>query len=90
MLARFVPIVRTFTPIIAGVSNMQYRKFVTFNVVGGFIWAVGVTSLGYVLGKRFPGIADNLLYVSIIIIAISVLPMVVELVKHRRDQRQTV
>ena len=89
VLARFVPIVRTFAPIVAGVSNMHYRTFVTFNVVGGFLWAVGVTTLGYLLGKRFPGIADNLLYVSVIIIAISVLPIVVEFVKHRRSQRQT-
>lgn len=90
VLARFVPIVRTFAPIVAGVSNMNYRTFVTFNVVGGFVWAVGVTNVGYLLGKRFPGIADNLLYVSAIIIFISVLPMVVELVKHRRSQREPV
>ena len=51
MLARFVPIVRTFTPITAGVSNMEYRTFVRWNVIGGTIWAFGVTLLGYFLGQ---------------------------------------
>ena len=51
MLARFVPVVRTFVPVVAGVSNMRYRTFVTFNVVGAFLWAIGVTLLGYYLGQ---------------------------------------
>ena len=51
VLARFVPIVRTFAPIVAGVSRMNYRTFVTFNVVGGFAWSIGITLLGYFLGQ---------------------------------------
>src|SRR5262245_20155690 len=52
VLARFVPVVRTFAPILAGVGTMKYRTFVTYNVIGGFLWAVGVTSLGYFLGEQ--------------------------------------
>ncbi len=51
MLARFVPIVRTFTPIVAGVSHMHYRTFVIYNVIGGALWGSGVTVLGYFLGQ---------------------------------------
>src|SRR6478609_119778 len=51
VLARFVPVVRTFAPIVAGVSDMNYRTFVIFNVVGGFIWAIGLTTLGYYMGQ---------------------------------------
>ena len=52
VLARFVPVVRTFAPILAGVGEMPYRTFLRFNVIGGFVWAVGVTTAGYVLGRR--------------------------------------
>jgi membrane-associated protein len=83
VLARFVPIVRTFAPIVAGVSRMHYRTFVTFNVVGGFLWAVGVTTLGYFLGQ-VQAVRDNVEIAALVIVAISVLPVVLELVKHRR------
>jgi membrane-associated protein len=84
LLARFVPIVRTFAPIIAGISRMRYRTFVTFNVVGGAVWAAGVTTLGFLLGKRFPGLADNLIYVSVVIVVISLVPIAFEYRRHRR------
>src|SRR5918992_739522 len=61
VLARFVPIVRTFAPIVAGVGRMHYRTFVTYNVVGGLLWAVGVTLIGYVLGESIPDIDRYLL-----------------------------
>ena len=70
MLARFVPIVRTFTPIIAGVSNMEYRTFVRWNVIGGTIWAFGVTLLGYFLGQ-VDVIEENLELAILIVVAIS-------------------
>ena len=84
ILARFVPIVRTFAPVLAGVGRMHYRTFVTFNVIGGIAWGIGVTTLGFLLGKRFPAIGDNLLYVSILIVLISVLPVAYEVLKSRR------
>jgi len=84
VLARFVPIVRTFAPILAGVGDMQYRTFVTFNVVGGLLWAVGVTSLGYILGETAPWVEDYLLAVIAVIVLLSVLPVVIEVLRNRR------
>lgn len=82
VMARFIPVVRTFTPIVAGVSNMQYRTFVTFNIVGAFLWAVGVTSLGYFFGERFEGALPIVIGV---VIVISVVPVLFELRKARRE-----
>jgi membrane-associated protein len=88
VLARFVPIVRTFAPILAGVGEMQYRTFVTFNVLGGLLWAVGVTSLGYILGESIPDIDKYLLPVIALIVFLSVLPMLNEVRKNRRATSQ--
>ncbi len=88
VLARFVPIVRTFCPIVAGVSHMEYRRFVRYNVIGGFIWAVGFTQLGYWLGRSFPGIADNLEIAIVVIIAFSLAPIAFELLRHRRKAKR--
>jgi membrane-associated protein len=89
VLARFVPVVRTFVPVVAGVSNMQYRTFVTFNVVGGFLWAIGVTLLGYFLGQ-VDFIEENLELAILTIVAISVLPIARELWLSRRQRRAEV
>jgi membrane-associated protein len=86
VLARFVPVVRTFVPVVAGVSNMQYRTFVTFNLVGGFLWAIGVTLLGYFLGQ-VDFIEENLELAILMIVAISVLPIARELWLSRRQRR---
>lgn len=85
LLARFVPVVRTFAPIVAGVGRMPYRTFVAYNVVGGFLWAVGVTSLGYVLGETVPSIDKYLLPVIGVIIVVSVAPVAWEIHKARRE-----
>lgn len=90
VLARFVPIIRTFAPILAGVGRMNYRIFVTYNVVGGFAWAVGVTTLGYVLGEAIPDIDRYLLPAIAVIIILSVIPIGVELLKARRHARTEV
>jgi membrane-associated protein len=87
VLARFIPIVRTFTPIIAGVGGMRYRTFVVFNVTGGILWGTGVSALGFALGKRFPGLADNLLYVSVVIVLVSVIPLGIEYRRSRAGAR---
>ena len=83
ILARFVPIVRTFTPVVAGVSAMHYRTFVTYNVIGGLLWGVGVTVLGYFLGQ-IDFVAANIEFILLGIVAVSVLPIVVELLRARR------
>jgi membrane-associated protein len=82
-MARFVPIVRTFAPIVAGVSNMRYRTFVTYNIVGGVVWGAGLTTLGHYLGD-ISWVKDNIEIASLVIVAISVLPMIIEFVRHRR------
>lgn len=86
MLARFVPVVRTFAPIVAGVGTMPYRTFLRYNVVGGFVWAVGVTQLGYWMGDRIgaANIDKYLLPIVAAIIVLSLIPPAVEVYRHRR------
>jgi membrane-associated protein len=85
VLARFVPIVRTFVPTVAGVSSMHYRTFVTFNVVGGVLWACGFTALGYFLGE-IEVVQNNIEIVAVVIVLISVLPIAREFFKHRKER----
>ncbi|MFC8450864.1 DedA family protein [Kitasatospora sp. NPDC057223] len=85
VLARFVPIVRTFTPVVAGVSRMNYRSFVLFNVIGGVLWGAGVTVLGYFLG-RIAFVRDNIEPILILIVLLSVVPVAVELLRARRGR----
>lgn len=89
VLARFVPIVRTFAPILAGVGHMDYRKFVTFNVLGGVLWAIGVTLGGFLLGEAIPDIDNYLLPIIGLIVFASVVPVGIEFLKaHRRRARR--
>lgn len=81
VLARFVPIVRTFVPVIVGVARMNMRHFVIFNAIGAILWAGGVTLLGFILGDRFPWVQKNLDIIFILIVLLSVVPIVVELTK---------
>lgn len=87
ILARFVPIVRTFVTLVAGVGKMDFRKFITYTAIGGVLWACGVTILGYYLGT-IPVIHDNLEAALILIVFISVIPMLVEYVLHKRRAKQ--
>jgi membrane-associated protein len=84
ILARFVPVVRTFAPVVAGVAGMEYRKFVTFNVVGGLVWGAGVTLAGYSLGNTIHDIDRWLLPIIVLIAGISFLPVILEVWKMRR------
>ena len=84
ILARFVPLVRTFVTLIAGVGKMTFRTFILYTAIGGVIWVVGVTLLGFFLGQ-ISFIRDNIDAALLLIVAISVLPMVFEYVKHRRE-----
>jgi membrane-associated protein len=87
VLARFVPIVRTFAPIVAGVGHMKYRTFVTYNVIGGFLWAVGVTTLGYFLGS-IDFVKNNIEVALVAIVAVSLLPVGIEFARHWRAARR--
>ncbi|MFC5803020.1 DedA family protein [Streptomyces formicae] len=82
VLARFVPIVRTFTPIIAGVSRMNYRSFITFNIIGGVLWGAGVTLLGAALGK-VDFVHKNIEAILIAIVLLSVVPIIIEFLRAR-------
>jgi membrane-associated protein len=87
VLARFVPIVRTFAPVIAGVAQMPYRTFVTFNIVGGVLWGFGVTLAGYLLGEVIPD-GDRFIYPIIaVIVVLSFVPVIREALRHRRAAR---
>lgn len=88
IIARFVPIVRTFAPIVAGTSHMDYRKFLTYNVIGGLLWAAGVTYLGFFLGAWFESMGIEidhiLLPIIFVIILISVLPPLIHIFRHKQ------
>ncbi len=87
VLARFVPVVRTFAPIVAGVSSMRYRTFVTYNLVGGALWAIGVTLLGYFLGQ-VDVVEENLEITLLLIVGVSFLPVGVELLRARAEAKR--
>jgi membrane-associated protein len=83
VIARFVPIVRTFVPAVAGAARMNYRTFVTYNVVGGLLWVFSTTLLGYTVGSLIPNI-DRYLHIVIgVVVLLSILPAVWEWYKHR-------
>jgi len=88
VLARFVPIVRTFVPIIAGVVSMKYREFLVWNILGGFLWGVGVTSAGYFLGRTIPNSEKYLGYIIAVIILSSFVPVVMEIWKGWKSNRK--
>lgn len=74
VLARFMPIVRTFAPMVAGVADMGYRQFATYNVVGGILWVMSMTLGGYYLGQFVPNLEQNIHYVIAVVIFLSLLP----------------
>lgn len=90
VLGRFVPIVRTFVTVVAGVGRMDRRRFFTWSGVGAVLWATGITLLGYFLGQAFPVLQDKLELAILVIVAFSVLPVVVEYLRHRRSANAAV
>lgn len=83
VFARFIPIIRTFAPFVAGMGKMKYPKFIQFNILGGFLWVFGFTFVGYFFGN-IELVKENFSIVILIIIAMSILPIVIELVKKKR------
>ncbi len=84
-LARFVPIVRTFTPILAGIVNMRYRTFFLYNVLGALLWGSGVTFLGYFLGEKVPFVSHYLTPIVLVIVVITCIPIFWEIRKQTRQ-----
>ncbi len=90
IMARFVPIVRTFAPVVAGIGKMEYRKFLSFNLVGGFLWTFGITYLGYFAGKAIVAtgieIDTVILPIVFLIVFISLLPPMIEILKNKKNR----
>ncbi len=84
VLARFLPIIRTFAPILAGVGRMRYGTFVLYNITGAALWSLGLSMLGYYLGSTFPDVDRYLIPIIITIILLSALPTIIKLIKYRR------
>lgn len=87
-IARFLPVVRTFAPIVAGIGNMEYKKFLAYNLLGGFLWAVCIPLAGYFLGNLIPGVDKYLLPIIVLIVVASVLPTIFHLIKERRSDNE--
>ena len=88
ILARFIPVIRTFAPVVAGVGQMEYRKFVLYNVVGGVGWVWSLTSVGYALGRNIPNIDRHIHLVIVVVVFLSILPGIIELAKSKLAARR--
>lgn len=88
ILARFMPVVRTFAPVVAGMASMDYRRFVGYTVLGAVVWAVGVNWLGYFLGSLIPDAGKYLEYIVAAIIIASIAPPVIHLLRERRKSNE--
>lgn len=88
VLARFIPIVRTFAPIVAGVARMHYGTFVLYNLIGALLWSVGLTTLAYYLGGLVENIDRYLLPIVLLIIFLSILPGIFEYWRDRREMKK--
>lgn len=88
-IARFLPIVRTFAPIIAGTVEMNFKKFAMYNVVGAIVWVVSITSLGYILGD-IPWVKNNLEYILIGLVLLVIAPVIIKLMTKNENTNQTI
>ncbi len=87
VLAQFMPIIRTFSPVIAGVGGMKFRTFITFNIIGAFVWIWSMVGIGYFLGSYIPGIDQHIEIVVVIVVFISILPGLIGAYRGRRAKR---
>lgn len=90
ILARFVPVIRTFSPVMAGVGQMKYHIFFLYDLVGGSLWAIGLTLAGYYLGQTIPNVDRYLLPIVAVIILISVLPGIIHLLRDPQFRKQII
>lgn len=88
VLARFMPIVRTFAPVVAGLGAMNYRTFMSYNLIGGLLWTFGITLLGYYLGQVIPDVDKYLLPIILVIIVVSLAPSIIHLIQENRSSRR--
>ena len=86
ILARFVPIVRTFAPFVAGIGQMNYGKFISYNIIGGAVWVVGLSLLGFFFGT-IPIVQENFEIVILGIIFISIVPIIIEFIRHKMNKK---
>ncbi|HEY5218491.1 MAG TPA: VTT domain-containing protein [Gemmatimonadaceae bacterium] len=84
LIARFMPIVRTFVPVVAGVATMNFRRYTVFNVIGGLLWIWGMLFIGYFLGRYIPGIDRHIELVIMVVIALSLMPGAIAWLRARR------
>lgn len=90
ILARFMPVIRTFAPIVAGIGDMNYKTFITYNLIGGLIWGVGLTISGYYLGKIVPNVDKYLLPIILVIIVASVLPSIWHILQDEKVRKKII
>lgn len=88
IIARFVPVIRTFAPVVAGIGSMPYRRFAMFNIVGGIGWVFSMTMIGYALIKLFPGVEKHIHIVIVVVIFLSILPGIIEFLRARANSRK--
>ncbi|MEK7616116.1 MAG: VTT domain-containing protein [Patescibacteria group bacterium] len=88
IIARFVPVVRTFAPIVAGIGNMHYKTFFMFNIIGGVLWGIGISLLGFLLGNVIPDIDRYLLPIIVLIIFVSVLPGIIHILRNKEHREK--
>jgi len=88
IIARFVPIIRTFAPVVAGMASMSYRRFALFNIIGGISWVISMTMIGYLLVTIFPATERHIEKVIIVVIFLSILPGIIEWWRVRRRSRR--
>lgn len=87
IIARFVPIIRTFAPIVAGIGNMNYSSFISYNIFGGVVWVSGLLLLGYFLGGMIPNPDTYIIPIVLLIIIISFLPIIIKMIRYRLNKQ---
>jgi membrane-associated protein len=88
VMAQFMPFARTFAPVVAGIAEMRYTKFASYNVVGAISWITSMILIGYFLGSTIPNIDKNIHYVIVLVVLISILPAIMKYLQVKREERR--